>query len=89
MDHWLRKSVGSTVDLAPYRNATVARSLNDTVNWITHPATKPFFTRGSQIRRKVEGHDALWMRAASSSSRLIWIMLEPMICVPNGKPRTM
>ena len=41
------------------------------------------------MRRKVEGHEALWMRAASSSSRLIWIMLEPMICVPNGKPRTM
>src|SRR2546426_5674696 len=52
-DHWLRNSVGSTVDLAPYRNATVARSLNETVNWITHPATKPFFTKGSQILRNV------------------------------------
>jgi len=59
------------------------------VNWITQPARNPFFTSGSQIRRNVEAHDALWMRAASSSSRLIWIMLEPMICVPNGKPRTM
>src|SRR2546428_5469856 len=37
LDHWLRKRVGNTVDLAPYRNATVARSLNETVNWITHP----------------------------------------------------
>src|SRR5206468_5519545 len=55
-DHWLRNSVGSTVDLAPYRNATVARSLNETVNWITHPATKPFFTKGSQILRNVEVH---------------------------------
>ena len=88
-DHWLRNSVGSTVDLAPYRNATVARSLNETVNWITHPATKPFFTSGSQILRKVEVHVPRWTRAASSSSRLIWIMLEPMIWVPNGKPRTM
>src|SRR5438093_3971444 len=53
------------------------------------PPTTPFFTRGSQILRNVEVHVPWWTRAASSSSRLIWIMLEPMIWVPNGKPRTM